>query len=1711
MLKKLKQNNKIFTLLTFMVSIVVFLRHYVFLSLVIKILKLVFGFEKAKKSSLKFIRVTGRLLIAGFFLVYFVSGANPLKLIFASLTEESNIKIVNLYSSEVNTYPQSSDYTLGWWNSFEASGKPDIGYYGSLRTFSDLNSTFYLGGDYSLIISSFNTDENIVESVDEKIRDFVDEEATSSLEHPLASSASQYIEETSSKSSEDLVAVDERLVNDNEVEISEIVSEEVEVYEEIASSTEEQELGWYERIIKSSRLAFGAMFEGNNAEAETVALESFESEFVSAKIRLSFASSYLDDNNDSGSIDLNYTESQITIENIESVASSAELDLVDMLLELETASGSDEYAEIAEEIASNTEESIASTSEYESFEEIMEIEVLDEEIIKDVEIIENIIIEDEEVEVQIEEMDLANPIEADTTASGTDDEVSLLNTLENLFRIEEAKAQNNPHIIIWYSVDNATNTDDRIWHQLGVIGDDDISNALNQDYLSYEAELLQSWEDISNLQVKLQGVADSEDTFVTYLDALWVEAEYKETTEELSELEQIAEGLLLISKDIDFKINEEGEMTFKYNKKDEGWLDNFTSNLGLSSYWKDIEIKTEIISPEGEALELPLSMIFEEDGEFTIKWPEMSRELKPGKYSIRFTIIDNSGAEPEIIEIEQDFNWGVLAFNTNKSIYVNEETAYLQLAVLDDEGHTLCDADVSLQIIPPVGSVISLSTSDDTIIRNPECGPDNVIDTPDYYAYYPITEIGWHIVNITASTTNGERSLEDGFEVAESVGFDVLREGPTRIYPMANYTMTARILMNEEYAGEIRDYLPEDFVVMNESLSVWQSSSSEYLGYNEFVSTTSDEYKYSSELVNGEQEISWRNLNFSEGDLIEIKYEFDAPNSSPDFFLLGPLQIGNFSESRSWQIASDAIWVATSTAGTHSGWTNPSSAWDNGTDTYASRDIPKKTGTGEPTNYLEATANSSIDIGGTVSTVEIGVEGYVEGTSVTTYLVPYFNGSTAGTTYNITGATVGTTDDNATDYVDITTSANGPGSGNWAWSDIINMNVRVYGGNSLSNAARFLYIDQIRVRVDYTPNNVPTGSIIQAYQESGDSGRVQFEIEVDDGDDDNIRTKIEYESGSGCTFGSPLDPSLDDTDANATSTFGDADIDNNHEYQVGTSTGWIITTSGANRAYFDWLSKSDIDNTEGDYCIRMTANDTFADQASPDTSVISIDNKAPSVPGNLIASGTTKSSITLEYGAVSTDLNFNEYIIYYSSTTADITELDYTHSSTTDINLDSSTFNGEATTTIFGLEEGITYYFAIWAYDDFGHKSSSSVISVTTNIAPNSEFNSALERTDASGIVDFSVYIDDLNNDQSIARIEYEEGDTCAFGSSGDPTLDTGNKSSTYGLPMINNADLYQISDIDTPATNTITFDWPSETDLPNGDNTYCFRFTVNDGSDDQNNPIYATTTIDNVAPTAPGNLSALAISTSSATIQFGATSTETNFLYYKMYYAEGISGVTESDTPHNDSDLDDILFNLATDTTIEDLQPNTDYVVNIWAYDQYGHVASATEINFMTEATISNDSLTFVNPEAVNYAIGDGASEYTFRAVVSEEGGYSLLDTVTLRLANQIDDTSTFDDIKFIWTEATEGFAEIGTDSLNAVVLSNTSTSTCAFNTCTIDFNLVFVNTFATSSMDYDVELYSLNDSAVYDADTYNNFYQVRILKIEQIHYRWRNDDGGE
>lgn len=888
------------------------------------------------------------------------------------------------------------------------------------------------------------------------------------------------------------------------------------------------------------------------------------------------------------------------------------------------------------------------------------------------------------------------------------------------------------------------------WQQLGAISlKDEISNQQNGDYFRLALPADINWDNIENLKIKISYDNKNLENgqlkqLAVYLDAIWLEVEYNDgSSEELLETAEKENGeeinmQFINSKNIyftssrqNFKSFETPSLNFKFNKN-KNIISRILSDIVSLVYdeYKDININVRTIK-DGNLLKLPKEpeIKYLKNGEFTVDMPGSLAGFKPGKYTLAVEVKEGE----EIFNYYQDFYWGVLAINTNKSIYLPDEKAYLQMAVLDDYGHTLCNADLNLEIKSPDGQVKILSTGDNSIIKNPECGPDNIIDKPDYYAYYHTGEVGYYGLKLTAITENGSKEILDQFEVKNSLPFELERIGPTRIYPLANYEMKLKVKSNIDFQGELKEYIPNLFDVI--------------------VSGTST---HNHILEKNLREIVWP-VDFKSGQTYEFSYLFDAPDVSPEFYLLGRVIIGDWEEGRNWQIASDAVFTYVGNAQSNINWTNPDNAVDSTDDTYARKSIPAKS-RDDSANYLQATANDSSAVDATISKVEIGVEGYVQRTNTDVLIIPRFGGTTNGSTYTITGVLLTTTDTDATFYQDVTSDAAGPGALNWAWSDIADLDVRLYGINSF-NAARNLYIDQIRIRVT-TGNLKPSGSFNSVAQKADGSGIVDFSIEINDGDlSTTTRAKIEYTNNASCNFTLTEDPVLSESTSTITADFGSPRIDNNYAYQVGTSTGWITTASGSNSVAFQWPTLSYLPTAEGVYCARLTANDTIIDQATPATSTFIVDNKVPTAPGQLTATS-SGNKVTLIFGTQSTDGYFKEYKIFYKIGSSGVTEGDSVHSSSTDANLGYANFLTATTTRITGLQPNTQYVFNIWAYDQYGNKASSSgETTVTTGEAIRSRVNSVTFPAGAYSANGTTGQNSDTNNSLSTFNFKLGEAD----------------------------------------------------------------------------------------------------------------------------------------------------------------------------------------------------------------------------------------------------------------------------------------------------------------------------------------------------------------
>jgi hypothetical protein len=312
---------------------------------------------------------------------------------------------------------------------------------------------------------------------------------------------------------------------------------------------------------------------------------------------------------------------------------------------------------------------------------------------------------------------------------------------------------------------------------------------------------------------------------------------------------------------------------------------NFTAqqipafNFPAIAYADKLQGQTAVYNAAGQKMDANVSVAQNGNGSAVTFSPSSS--FVPGKYTL---VVDDNGKQ-----FKQDFTWGVLAINTNKSIYLPNETANLALAVLDQKGNMVCNASVTLLITAPNGTITTLSTNNGTIIVNPECQMKKVTNKPDYVANYQVQGSGIYKMNLTATSANGTYAIADEFTVQNSVPFAVERITATRIFPYNPYPVSLKITANQDFTGKITEEVPSSFQI---------TPLVDTLTYDTIENATANKI------------ITW-NVALKTGQVINLGYNYTPPNISPQFYLLGPLTFSAngetiFTESRHWQIASDA-------------------------------------------------------------------------------------------------------------------------------------------------------------------------------------------------------------------------------------------------------------------------------------------------------------------------------------------------------------------------------------------------------------------------------------------------------------------------------------------------------------------------------------------------------------------------------------------------------------------------------------------------------------------------------------------------------------------------------------------------------------------------------------------------------------------------------------
>lgn len=330
------------------------------------------------------------------------------------------------------------------------------------------------------------------------------------------------------------------------------------------------------------------------------------------------------------------------------------------------------------------------------------------------------------------------------------------------------------------------------------------------------------------------------------------------------------------------------------------------------------------------------------------------RSFVPGLYTLR--VVRTNTLTGESTAAEQEFPWGVLALNTDNDRYRPGETGAIHMGVLDEFGEMICDAALTLQITAPSGAVTTLSTGGGGITVHDSCTVKEAgLIEPDYSAAFTFSEIGTHSYLLSAirpgDTLHAESSIDGEIQVVTAPPFIVKRTAATRLWPFAPSTMTIEVEFLESFAGTIADIVPQGFLILSGSpTGVVQEGGS---GPDTVIRWTG----------------SW-----TAGETATFQYVYDAPDISPQFYLLGPLQLtgggGTQEELRSWQIANDA-------ASSSNYRIKPDVISSGGGDYARSSSYLLADTIGEPGAGPSGTANYSLDAGyrqTLVSSVSLGCE-----------------------------------------------------------------------------------------------------------------------------------------------------------------------------------------------------------------------------------------------------------------------------------------------------------------------------------------------------------------------------------------------------------------------------------------------------------------------------------------------------------------------------------------------------------------------------------------------------------------------------------------------------------------------------------------------------------------------------------------------------------------
>ena len=285
--------------------------------------------------------------------------------------------------------------------------------------------------------------------------------------------------------------------------------------------------------------------------------------------------------------------------------------------------------------------------------------------------------------------------------------------------------------VIEYRYSNDTN-----WSTATIIDiEDEVSNSINGGYYLISLAKPSHQSQLSLLQVRVSYQGNINYLDKAYVESLWLEVTsskfYEETDpafldDSIDYSRDLEEPKFhdLNNTDLDLTLNELPAFTLSYSPQ-EGFLKKvFNYIFNENEYSVD---RVNLTDSTGAIVDVPIKIIYQDEKVWTVQFMKRPQKLIPGKYKLQLLVNENE----TIFVDEFEFYWGVLAVNTEKSMYFPNEPVKLNLAALTDRGDTNCDAFLELKIINPKNEFFEVPVE-----QSGSCAKNNVTDVPDYLANF---------------------------------------------------------------------------------------------------------------------------------------------------------------------------------------------------------------------------------------------------------------------------------------------------------------------------------------------------------------------------------------------------------------------------------------------------------------------------------------------------------------------------------------------------------------------------------------------------------------------------------------------------------------------------------------------------------------------------------------------------------------------------------------------------------------------------------------------------------------------------------------------------------------------------------------------------------------------------------------------------------------